>query len=110
VILGLLAAVALAGLRLRRRPRLEDALTRLLGTPVPPSTTLGELSDELARTVGPHTSALAAEAERARFAPQGAARSRWTSARIARAVARDVGPARAVLLLALPAARRPPDH
>jgi transglutaminase-like putative cysteine protease len=110
VILGLLAAVALAGLRLRSRPRLEDALTRLLGTPVPPSTTLRELSDELARTVGPHTSALAAEAERARFAPQGAARSRWTSARIARAVARDVGPARAVLLLALPAARRPPDH
>ncbi|HTE59584.1 MAG TPA: transglutaminase domain-containing protein, partial [Solirubrobacteraceae bacterium] len=107
-ILGVLAAVGLAGRRLRRRPQPGDALTRLLGTPVPPSTTLGELGDVLARTLGPHTSALAAEAERARFAPQRAARERWTGARIARAVARDVGPSRAVPVLVRAALRPPP--
>jgi transglutaminase-like putative cysteine protease len=106
VILGLLGLLALAGCRLRRRPQLADALTRLVGRPIPPSTTLGELGEELARTVGPHTAALAAEAERARFSPQGTARQRWTSTRIARALARDLGPRRAVLMLALPAVMR----
>jgi hypothetical protein len=107
VILGALAVLALAGGRLRRRRELGDALTRLLGRPVAPSTTLGAVSDELAATLGPHTAALADEAERARFAPPGAARRRWTGARIARALARDVGPSRAALLLAVPAAARP---
>jgi protein-glutamine gamma-glutamyltransferase len=101
-IVGLLAAVALAGWRRRRRPQLGDALARLLGTPVLPSTTLGELADEAARALGPHTAALAAEAERARFGPQGTVRRRWTSARLARALARDIGPWRALLLLARP--------
>ena len=100
VVLGVLTAVALAGRRRRRRPQPGEALGRLLGAPVPPSTTLAELGDELARTLGPHTSALAAEAELARFAPPGTAPRRWTSARIARALARDVGPWRAVALLA----------
>jgi hypothetical protein len=101
MVLGVLAAVGLAGSRVRRRPRdLGDALARLVRTPSGPSTTLGELADQLARTVGPHTSALAAEAERDRFASPGAAQQRWTSARIARALARDVGPWRAALLLA----------
>jgi transglutaminase-like putative cysteine protease len=106
-ILAALAAVALAGWRRRRRLPLGDALAHLLGTRVPPSNTLAELADELARTLGPRTSALAAEAERARFAPQGAERRRWTSTRIACALARDIGPWRAVLLLALPGAVRP---
>jgi hypothetical protein len=99
-ILGLLAAVGLAGWRRRRRPQLGDVLGQLLGTSLRPSTTLGALGDELARTVGQHTSALAAEAERARFAPPGAAPRRWPRARVARALARDVGPWRAALLLA----------
>jgi transglutaminase-like putative cysteine protease len=100
-VLGLLAAVGVAGSRLRRRPReLGDVLARLLRTPSGPSTTLGELADELARSVGAHTSALATEAERDLFASPGAAQRRWTSARIARALARDVGPWRAALLLA----------
>ena len=67
------AAAALAGRALRRRPTLEQALARLAarsGMPIRPSTTLGELRDALARSVGPHTSALAAEAERARFGPR----------------------------------------
>jgi hypothetical protein len=100
VLLGVLAALAFAGWRRRRRPQLDEALGRLLGTPVRPSTTLGELREELARTLGPHTAALAAEAERERFAPSGASPRRWTRARIARALARDVGPARALSLLA----------
>jgi hypothetical protein len=115
-LLGVLAAVALSALRRRRPPQLGDALGRLLGRPVPPSTTLGRLADELARTLGPHTAALATEAERARFAPGGAGSPRWTRARIARALARDVGPWRAALLLAGAAAagarashRAPPD-
>jgi hypothetical protein len=106
VILGVLVLLALAGRRFRRRPQLGEALTRLVGRPVPPSTTLGELSAELAGTLGPHTSALAAEAEQARFAPPGAPRRGWTSARIAHALARDLGPLQAVLVLALPAVMR----
>jgi hypothetical protein len=101
-LIGVLAVAALAGWRRRRRPQLGEALARLLGTPVRPSTTLSELRDEVARALGPHTAALAAEAERARFGPQPAGPRRWTSARIARALARDVGPWRALLMLARP--------
>jgi protein-glutamine gamma-glutamyltransferase len=99
---AVLAAVVLIGRRRRRRPQPGDALARLLPAPLPPSTTLGDLAEELARTLGPHTAALAAEAERARFAPRGGAPRRWAGARIARALARDVGVWRALLLLARP--------
>jgi hypothetical protein len=100
-IAAVLAVVVLAALRLLRRPPgLGDVLVRLVGTPVGPSTTLGELRDELARTVGPHTSALAAQAERDLFAAPGAAPRRWTTVRIVRALVHDVGPCRAALLLA----------
>jgi transglutaminase-like putative cysteine protease len=107
VIIGVVAAVALAGWRGRRRPDMGQALARLLGPSIPPSTTLGELGDELARTVGPHTSALAAEAERARFARRGAAPRRWARARIVVEVARDLGTWRAALRLARAAAVGP---
>jgi transglutaminase-like putative cysteine protease len=102
VTLGVFATIMLAGWRRRRRPRLDDALGRLLPTPISPSTTLAELRDELARRFGPHTSALAAQAERARFGPHGAAPRRWTHARIAGALARDLGPWRAMLVLTRP--------
>jgi hypothetical protein len=74
-------------------------LGRLLGTSLLPSTTLGALGDELARTVGPRTAALAAEAEQTRFGAPGTAPRRWTLARVARALVSDVGPLRAALLL-----------
>jgi hypothetical protein len=99
-IAGVLLAVLAARRRRRARPQPGEVLARLLGTPVLPSTTLGELGDRLARELGPHTSALAAEAEQARFSPRGAASRRWARARIARALVRDVGPLRAALLLA----------
>jgi hypothetical protein len=98
-IVGLLAAAGVASRRRRRPPELGDVLGRLVGTPLLPSTTLGALGAELARTVGPHTAALAAEAEQARFTAAGAVPRRWPRARVARAVARDVGPWRAALLL-----------
>ena len=67
--------------------------------PVRPSTTLGELRDALARSVGPHTSALAAEAERARFGPRAPRRSTFPRTRVARALVHDAGLWRAVLLV-----------
>ena len=75
--LAALALVLAAGWSVRRRmrrrpPRLGDLLVgvaRGTGARVSAASTLGELRTELERTVGPRTAALAAEAERARFAP-----------------------------------------
>jgi transglutaminase-like putative cysteine protease len=102
-IVVVLAVAALAGGALRRRGRtLEDALARVAarsGTPVGSATTLSELRQALARAVGPHTSALAAQAERARFGPGEQPRRAFARARVARAVALDVGSWRALALL-----------
>jgi transglutaminase-like putative cysteine protease len=102
-ILAVLAVAALAGGALRRRGRaLEDALPWLAarsGMTVGSATTLGELRHELARAVGPHTSALAAQAERARFGPGEQPRPSFARTRVARAVALDVGSWRALALL-----------
>ena len=113
-----IAAAALAGRALRRRPTLEQALARLAarsGMPIRPSTTLDELRHALARIVGPHTSALAAEAERARFGPRAPRRSTFPRTRVARALVcrrravarRAAGPGgAAVTLLVIAGARR----
>ena len=102
VAVAVAAAAALAGRALRQRPTLEQALARLAarsGVPIRPSTTLGELRHALARRVGLHTSALAVEAERARFGPRAPQRSTFPRTRVARALVRDAGVWRAVLLL-----------
>jgi hypothetical protein len=106
ILVGVLAVLALAALRRRRSP--DDALARLLGGPVAPATTLGRIGDELARKIGPHTAALAAEAERARFGPPGTPRRRFLRCRIVAAVVRDVGAARAAMVLLRPT--RPPTR
>ena len=99
-----LAAVALAAALLRRDPpQLGDRLERLLESPgdgAAPPRTLRRLGEELGRRVGPHTSALAFEAERARFAPGPTATRRRVAFRVTGALVRDLGPWRAALLLA----------
>jgi protein-glutamine gamma-glutamyltransferase len=106
VLVGVLALVALAAVRRRRSP--DDALGRLLGGPVAPATTLGRIGDELARKIGPHTAALAAEAQRARFGPPGTPRRRFLRWRIVAALVRDLGAARAAMVLLR--ATRPPTR
>ncbi|MFF5259143.1 transglutaminase domain-containing protein [Actinomadura viridis] len=113
VALGL-AAAGVIFLALRRRTRRDRAhdgelLERLAvraGGRVTPATTLSDLRHQLAR-IGPHVAAVAADAERARYAPGPAPpRSR---ARVARALLADVGAPRALLLLAGAAVARPAD-
>jgi hypothetical protein len=92
--LALAAALAAAARHVRRRD-LGEALARLAAPA--PATTLSELRAELAHRLGPNTAALAAELECARFAPGAPAAPRAGS--LPRALARDVGPWRAALLL-----------
>lgn len=66
----------------------------------PTTVTLGELAAELAR-IGPHTAALAAQIERATYARAAAAPLR-PRIRIAEALLKDLGPMRALMLLAAP--------
>jgi transglutaminase-like putative cysteine protease len=75
---------------------LERIATRTAGR-LEPSTTLAQLGVVLAR-IGPRTAALAAEAERARFAADPSTASRHTRLRVARAVVGDLGPLRALLV------------
>jgi transglutaminase-like putative cysteine protease len=91
-----IAAGLFAAVRHARRRDLGDALARLAAPA--PATTLSELRADLALRLGPHTAALAAELERARFAPGAPALPRRRS--VARALARDVGVWRAAVLLA----------
>jgi transglutaminase-like putative cysteine protease len=108
-LLAALAAMAAAavGVVRRRRSRSYDGPTRLpleriasrTGSHVAPSTTLGELATMLAR-VGPQTASLAAEVERARFGCGTSVTPRMPRIRLARALAKDVGALRAVLLWA----------
>jgi hypothetical protein len=111
---ALLAALTLAVVSLarwRRRlaraqpPDLLARLARRAGARVEESSTLGELQAELALRLGPNTSALAAAAERARYAPGVAAPAPPLRAQVLRALVSDLGPARAALLLVLPVAR-----
>ncbi|MFB4316936.1 transglutaminase family protein [Actinomadura sp. 21ATH] len=100
LVLLLGAAVALRrrrGHHERRHGELLERLAARTGASVTPGTTLTELRGRLER-IGPRVAEIAAEAERARFAPGPAPPSSRT--RIVRALVADVGTPRAVLLLA----------
>jgi hypothetical protein len=114
---AILAALATAGvLVVRRRTRrgplplgpLLEGLVRRTDGHVQPSSTLAELGVELSRLVGPQTAALAAQTERARFAPGPAAPTPHPRIQLARALANDLGPRRALLVLITPAGTRQP--
>jgi hypothetical protein len=108
-LLGLLAAVAVAGVAIARRhhprrhrgrsPQSLERVASRAGGLVGPSTTLRELGAMLAR-VGPRTAALAAEVERARFASDPQTATWHPRMRLVRALVSDVGPLRAVLVWA----------
>jgi protein-glutamine gamma-glutamyltransferase len=111
---AILGALAGAGVSVRRRIRrgpvplgpLLEGLVRRTGGQVQPSSTLAELGVQLARLVGPHTAALAAQAERARFAPGPTATTPRPRIQLARALASDLGPRRALMVLITPAGTR----
>jgi protein-glutamine gamma-glutamyltransferase len=112
---AILAALATAGVwvarrRIRRGPvplgPLLEGLVRRTGGQVQPSSTLAELGVELARLVGPQTAALAAQTERARFAPGPTAPTPHPRIQLARALANDLGPRRALMVLITLVARR----
>jgi protein-glutamine gamma-glutamyltransferase len=108
---AILAALATAGVRVaRRRPRraltpiepLLEGLVRRAGGRVQPSSTLAELAVELTRLVGPNTAALAAQAERARFASDPAMPARRPRIHLARTLTKDLGLPRALIVLLAP--------
>jgi hypothetical protein len=118
----LVAALATAGVPVARRrtrrgpaplgPLLEDLVCRT-GSHVQPSSTLAEVGVQLARLVGPRTAALAAQAERARFAPGPTTPTPHPRVQLAWALAGDLGPRRALIVLTTPVAtlqarERPP--
>jgi protein-glutamine gamma-glutamyltransferase len=111
---AILAALATAGVFVRRRSRrgpvplgpLLEGLVRRTGGHVQPSSTLAELGVQLARLVGPQTAALAAQTERARFAPDPPAPIRRPRLQLARALANDLGRRRALMVLITPVAAR----
>jgi transglutaminase-like putative cysteine protease len=77
------------------------------GARVEPSSPLGELADMLAGRLGPRTAALAAAAERARYASPATAAAPQRRAGVVRALVADVGPVRAARLLVAPTPRAP---
>jgi hypothetical protein len=83
--------------RSRRPPELLERIASRSGGHVEPSTTLAQLGVMMAR-IGPRTAALAAEMERARFAPGPSAPPRHPRIRLALALVNDVGPLRALLV------------
>jgi protein-glutamine gamma-glutamyltransferase len=111
---AILAALATAGVSVRRRIRcgpvplgpLLEGLLRRPGGQVQPSSTLAELGVQLAGLVGPQTAALAAQAERARFAPDLPTPTPHPRIQLARALASDLGPGRALLVLITAAGTR----
>jgi protein-glutamine gamma-glutamyltransferase len=115
---AILAALVIAGVwgirrRARRRPAplgwLLERLERLVhraGGHVEPSSTLTQLGGELARLVGPHTAALATQAEHARFAPDPAPSLSRPQLQLVRALTTDLGPSHTLLLLIAPTATR----
>jgi Transglutaminase-like superfamily len=94
----------LARRRRRHLPEPLERIARRASGPLEPSTTLAGLGVVLAR-IGPRTSALAAEAERVRFAATPPVPPRHPRIRLARALVGDVGLMRALLLWA-PVPRR----
>jgi protein-glutamine gamma-glutamyltransferase len=114
---AILATLATAGVLVARRrtrrgqvalgPLLEGLVPRT-GGHVQPSSTLAELAVELARLVGPHTAALATQTERARFAPDPTAPTPRPRLQLTRALANDLGPRRALMVLITAAATRQP--
>jgi hypothetical protein len=116
-IAAILSALATAGILVtRRRTRrgpvplgpLLEGLVRRIGGHVQLSSTLAELDVELTRLVGPQTAALAAQTERARFAPGPIAPTPHPRIQLVRALASDLGPRRALMVLITPAATRQP--
>jgi hypothetical protein len=112
---AILAALATAGVWvLRRRIRCGpvplgsrlEGLVRHSGGHVQPSSTLAELGVELARLVGPQTAALAAKTERARFGPGPPTPTPRPRLQLVRALAGDLGPWRALMVLITAAATR----
>jgi hypothetical protein len=85
---------------------LLEGLVRHSGGHVQPSSTLAELGVELARLVGPQTAALAAQTERARFAPGPTAPTPHPRIQLARALANDLGPRRALMVFIAAAGTR----
>jgi transglutaminase-like putative cysteine protease len=110
--LSALAALAAAAALLRRRarrgrdrlPELLERIARRTGARVGPSSTLRDLGAVLAG-LGPRTAALAAEVERARFAPDAPAPAPHPRLRLARSLAADLGALRAFLVY-VPAVNR----
>jgi hypothetical protein len=110
----ILALATAGGWVARRRIRpgpvplgpLLEGLVHRTGGHVQPASTLAELGGQLARLVGPQTAALAAQTERARFAPGPTAPTPHPRIQLARALANDLGPRRALLVLTTPGARR----
>jgi len=109
VVLGAGALALVAGLvrffRRRTPIALGELLARLAPEPVGPSTTLTAMRPRLA-TLGPSISALAEQAERARFAADGTSEPAHPHVRVWRALRRDLGAVRATRSL-LRAALRP---
>jgi protein-glutamine gamma-glutamyltransferase len=110
---AILAALTTAGAWVaRRRTRrgpvplgpLLEGLVRRTGGHVQPSSTLAELGVELVRLVGPQTAALATQTERAQFGPGPPTPTPHPWLQLARALAGDLGPRRALLVLITPAA------
>jgi hypothetical protein len=116
-VLVLALAILAAAEVLRRRPRgdrdrmqeLLERVARRTGARLGPSTTLSELGDALQR-VGPHTAALAAEIERARFAAAAPERPRHPRLRVVRSLLDDLGPLRALLVFVPGWTTRPRAH
>jgi transglutaminase-like putative cysteine protease len=115
-VLSTAGAVLVRGHRRGRRAefgQLLEGLVRRTGGHLRISTTLAELGVELMRLAGPQTAALATQAERARFAPHPPTPATRARIQIARALASDLGPMRALIVLVAPAAirrarKRPP--
>jgi hypothetical protein len=115
VVGAILAALATGGAVITRRRRqgrhaefgqLLEALVRRTGGHIQTSSTLADLGVQLARLVGLQTAALATHAERARFSPHPSTPATRPRMRIAQALARDLGPIRALTVLVVPAATR----
>jgi transglutaminase-like putative cysteine protease len=97
-VLALFGIPLLVWLRRRRRNELsEDSLgpiARRAGCALGPSATLTDIRVALAARVGPHTAAVAADLERARFAPGPPHAVAHPRLRMSRALLVDLGPAR----------------
>jgi hypothetical protein len=86
---------------------LLEGVVRRSGGHLQPASTLAELGAELARLVGPTTAALAIQTERVRFAPNPPMPTGHPRIQLARALATDLGPWPALVVLIGPGATRP---